>query len=70
MREANKQLSDAIHAARLALAKKNQLIRVMKRKLDRVNTDNSVLRARVARLELEAEWADVAAWWVAANADL
>ena len=42
----------------LALAKKNQLIRVMKRELDRVNTDNSVLRARVAELELEAPW-----WW-------
>ena len=40
----------------LALAKKNQLIRVLRRELDRVNTDNSVLRARVARLELEAQW--------------
>jgi hypothetical protein len=41
----------------LTLAKKNQLIRVMKREIDRLNTDNSVLRARLARLELEAQWA-------------
>jgi hypothetical protein len=40
----------------LALAKKNQLIRVLRRELDRLNTDNSVLRARVAELEVEAEW--------------
>ena len=34
-----------------------QTIRVLRREVRRLEGDNSVLRARVARLELEAKWA-------------
>jgi len=42
----------------LKVALLNQTIRVLKREIKRLTTANSILEARVARLELEAQWID------------
>lgn len=41
----------------LKIAKLNQTIRVLRREITRLNTTNSILEARCARLELEARFA-------------